>query len=93
MSEPNSRLCALAGFLAERAVRTLVLTGAGSQRVLRARETDLPRELETLSREGGAIEIPEFEATIHFVGADVRCVCTDPAVSIAIMKALADQVV
>jgi len=89
MSETDARLRALAGFLAERSVQALVLTHGGTRREVYARTTDLPRELEAIARDGGEVEAPQLGAVIQFVGTDVRCVCSDPAVSIAIMKSLA----
>lgn len=89
MNEPDSRLRALAGWLAEHSVQTLVLTHGGVSSEVRARVTDLPRELEAIVRDGGEVEVPQLGAVIQFVGADVRCVCADPGVSIAIMKTLA----
>jgi len=88
-SEPQLRFRALAGFLAEQSVQTLVLTYRGARREVHARSTDLPRELEAIARDGGEIEVPQFRAMIQFVGTDVRCVCPDPSISIAILKALA----
>lgn len=89
VSDPDPRLRALAGLLAEHSVQTLILTHAGTRLEVRSRATDLPRELEKIAREGGEIEAPELGLTIRFVGADVRCECSDPTVSIAILKALA----
>jgi len=89
ISEPDPRLRALAGFFAERSVQALVLTHNGTRREVHARTTDLPRELQAIARDGGEVEAPQLGAVIQFVGADVRCVCADPAVSIAIMRALA----
>jgi len=86
---PQLRLRALAGFLAEQSVQSLVLTYRGERREVHTRTTDLPRELEAIARDGGEIEVPQFGAVIQFVGADVRCVCQDPRISIAILKALA----
>lgn len=87
--QPDARLCALAGFLAERSVHTVVLIVAGTTRELGARTTDLPRELESIARSEGELHVPELDTTIRFTGNDIRCVSADPAISIAIMKALA----
>lgn len=89
MIDPNSRLRALAGLLAEASVQTITLTHAGTRREVYARTIDLPKELEAIARDGGEVEIPQLGAVIRFSGSDVRCECADPAISIAILKALA----
>lgn len=89
MIEPDVRLRALAGLLAEHSVQTVFLTQGGTRRVLHARTTDLPKELEAIARDGGEIEVPQLGAVICFSGTDIRCECADPAISIAILKALA----
>lgn len=89
MRDLPDRLIALSGLLAERSVRRLILNHAGSSREVFARATDLPRELDGLVRNGGSIEAPELGAVIRFSAGDVRCECADPALSIAILKALA----
>lgn len=86
--EPSSRLRALAGLLAEHAVQEVVLSHGGARRTLHARVTDLPRELETIVREGGVLEVPALEVSIQFCGSDVRCACPNTDLSIAILKAL-----
>lgn len=87
-TEPNPRLRALAGLLAESSVQVVILTRGGSRRELLARVTDLPRELESIIRDGGSLEIPALQASIHFSGNDVRCACPNTELSIAILKAL-----
>ncbi|MBL8885051.1 MAG: hypothetical protein JNK16_00205 [Phycisphaerales bacterium] len=89
MIEPNSRLRALAGLLAEMSVEIITLTHAGTRRELHARTTDLPKELEAIARDGGEVEIPQLGAAIRFSGSNFRCECADPAISLAILKALA----
>lgn len=89
MTEHHPRFCALAGLLAEASVQSISLTHAGVRREVRARSTDLPGELEAIARDGGEVEVPQLRALIRFSGADVRCECADPAISIAILKALA----
>lgn len=91
MIDPNPRLRALAGFLAESSVQVITLVHAGTSRELHARITDLPKELEAIARDGGEIEVPQLGAIIRFSRAEVRCECADPAISIAILKALAQS--
>ncbi|MBX3388647.1 MAG: hypothetical protein KF691_04250 [Phycisphaeraceae bacterium] len=89
--EPNPRLRALAGLLAEHSVPNVFVVHRGTRRELHARATDLPHELESIVRDDGVLEIPALQASILFSGGNVRCVCANTELSIAILKALAVQ--
>lgn len=80
MSEPPSdstdeiswrQAAAIAGLLAERGIKTLLLKGGGTTRELRTRETDLPGVIAAM-RDGEALVAEEF-ATTSLAGQTQTC--------------------